>query len=256
MWRQATNGRTLFPLRIKSNHNIRVFELVKHGKTAVFSPKSTANLSVKIIMQGRQLFLILMLVATIQTACKPALSERMKNNPDAYDMVDDYCAGKKRDDSCNMPANLFYSSGPGKCITVPKDDRYIAMICKSTGIATFDPGMSEATSEYCPPPGNPDHIALPHHEHPVCGLDEILEVDRFCKDKKLGDSCQIEFTYSGQEPQQVPQQVSGYCKPQNLRSLGPHGMSIFGKANFVCAVPVVPVLHNLHPAATLPATGK
>lgn len=95
--------------------------------------------------------------------------DRLKNNPDVYDRVDNFCQGKKPKDRCTISGPVVSGGGEGICIN-DQTNRYsdtIDLGCIRIQNARIDRDIPDGE----------------------------MKSDRFCKGKKVESSCKIEFTY-------------------------------------------------------------
>ncbi|MFA6189635.1 MAG: hypothetical protein WC680_10205 [Sulfuricurvum sp.] len=110
------------------------------------------------------------LCADVISPTVQAARDRLSNNPNVYDRVDNFCQGKKPRDACTIIGSVISGGGEGVCSNAPKDSDIIDLRCIRTNHVDI-------------------YRAIPDGEN---------QSDRFCKGKKVGSSCKIEFTYDYQ----------------------------------------------------------
>lgn len=104
--------------------------------------------------------------------------DRLKSNPDVYDRVDNLCQGKNPKDRCTISGPVISGGGEGTCINALTNDT-IDLMCVRTKYVIIDK-------------------QIPFGE---------MKSDRFCKGKKIGNPCKIEFVYDDKA-----QIAEGTCK--------------------------------------------
>ncbi|MBK8070544.1 MAG: hypothetical protein IPK34_00375 [Ramlibacter sp.] len=81
-----------------------------------------------------------MLAATLIAAAMPALADlippgqmqaQLRFNSGAWDREDQFCAGKREKDTCQIPGNPFEGGGAGRCVReIPRGASQIDMVCR------------------------------------------------------------------------------------------------------------------------------
>ncbi len=112
-----------------------------------------------------------------------AAQDRLRNNPNVYDRVDNFCQGKKPQDRCTVSGPIISGGGEGVCINTQTNSYSdsIDLACIRTKYVDIDRDIAEGENKS----------------------------DRFCKAKKLGSPCNIEFVYDDKM-----HTAAGTCKIQ------------------------------------------
>lgn len=111
-----------------------------------------------------------------------ATRDRLSNNPNIYDRVDNFCQGKKPRDACTISGPVISGGGEGTCINAQTNSysTTIDLSCVRTKYVEIDRQLSES------------------------GLK-----DRFCTFVKIGNPCVLEFVYEDKK-----QKGMGTCNVQ------------------------------------------
>lgn len=120
--------------------------------------------------------------------------QRLGNNPNAFDQVDNFCLGKKPKDACLIPGSIIAGGGKGICVNeVSRGAGAITMSCVRQGTLKIDRDI----------PCHPHDLSnsnnrLAKIEVPVfCESMLPIPTDKFCRDKKIGNPCTVKFIFEG-----------------------------------------------------------
>ncbi|MFZ2890964.1 hypothetical protein [Sulfuricurvum sp.] len=125
--------------------------------------------------------------------------ERLQSNPTIFDRSDQFCLGKKPQESCVITATHFSGGGEGVCINGQSADKSekIDLICQRSENIYIERGLPKggfvADSRVCSKGKNISKH--PQERNKNCKPILPPPPDRFCRAKKSGDSCTVEFTY-------------------------------------------------------------
>ena len=152
-----------------------------------------------------------MLAATLIAAAMPALADlippgqmqaQLRFNSGAWDREDQFCAGKREKDTCQIPGNPFEGGGAGRCVReIPQGASQIDMVCRLDAPARVRRDIPEGgfvpDSQICDMAARgqgglpPDTTCTP----PAAPL-----ADRFCATLREGDACTAEATVGDAPP--------------------------------------------------------
>lgn len=134
--------------------------------------------------------------------------ERHSKNPNIYDRADSFCKGKKPKSACTIPGAISSGGGNGVC-TNGLENRHsvsIDMVCITTGELFIDRKLPDggyvADSTFCK-----DGVNKEGFPRVDCKPLNPTPKDRFCKEKNIGNPCNIEFTYNNKQLTEA-----GVCK--------------------------------------------
>ena len=147
--------------------------------------------------------------------------ERLRANPNTYDMVDQFCGGKKRGDACTLAGTAFDGGGPGVCGPIVSDKIYLTCVRQSSvsidrqlpdgGYTSSDPAcqdyLKRAAEGRAPAAQPADCDPAPQ---PVS--------DRFCKGIAVGSACMAEMRVDGRL-----ETHPGVCKTSEQSKYGRYG---------------------------------
>ncbi|MGE5504639.1 MAG: hypothetical protein ACM31L_09475 [Actinomycetota bacterium] len=132
------------------------------------------------------------------------LQERMKNDPQAYDRADQFCANKKVGSACAVPGNPFEGGGVGTCQTRADDkQRTIDSLCifgdRREVLRNLPDRGYKGADEVCDMARrNPHSEAAADVRAEKLTCDQAATVpDRFCDGKAAGDPCAAEMSVAG-----------------------------------------------------------
>lgn len=129
---------------------------------------------------------------------------RLKDNPNAYDRVDNFCNGKKKGDACMLPGNLFEGGGEGTCVNEINRSTYVLeMSCQRPGSVYLDRKLPEEGFVHdeglCRQQAQEQAAAggasVPSRWN--CKPLDPMPADRFCQGKAVGNACSVELRYQG-----------------------------------------------------------
>ena len=133
---------------------------------------------------------------------------RLKDNPNAYDRVDDFCNGKKKGDACTLPGNLFEGGGEGRCINELNRSTFtLDMSCQRPGSVVIERGLPDEgflhDDDLCRQQAKEQATenGAPTTARWNCKPLDPMPTDRFCRGKAVGSACTVELRYQGQRSQ-------------------------------------------------------
>jgi hypothetical protein len=137
--------------------------------------------------------------------------ERHIKNPKAYDQVDQYCSNKSVGQRCNIDGSVLSGGGGGECrIGLNPDMKHIDLSCRRDDVVVIDRKLGNqpflADQNLCLKfdlPGVKENL---DHENLTCLDGNLMPIDQFCTDKKIGADCVVSLTRNG-----VPETAPGVC---------------------------------------------
>ncbi len=122
--------------------------------------------------------------------------ERLRENPDTYDRVDNYCKGKKPKAVCLIAGSTFAGGGEGTCVNRIRGDGNIDLTCERSEKAWIERKLPEggfvADHDLC----MGRHGKLEGTEYNCTPLDPSPS-DQFCTGRRVGGACTVVLTYKG-----------------------------------------------------------
>jgi hypothetical protein len=118
------------------------------------------------------------------------------------DRTDQFCNNKKSGDTCSISGNALAGGGDGICereLSDPTDVRneesyyYIDLLCIRKDEVNINRELTCYNCLIMPPIGSPNDtlpVAKPTPENPS---------DQYCKDKKIGNPCEVKVIYKNKE---------------------------------------------------------
>lgn len=167
-------------------------------------------------MNTAKFFILLGIFASVNVwadAISPDLWDiyhRAKLDPKTYERADQFCAGKRIGDACEMPGNRFDGGGKGDCAQeVNPDEKTIDAYCKQAVkahvVRELPPGGYGVAPAICDMAKNHAGFAEDlRSANATCEIPPPIS-DRFCSGKALGALCVVEI-FGGQET------YSGRCR--------------------------------------------
>jgi hypothetical protein len=157
---------------------------------------------------------------------KPSLAERMANNPNAIEQVDNWCEGRAAGASCSIPGNPFEGGGQGTCVRQANQrNNTIDLRCILSVATTIDrrfpDGPYQAEIELCAPHSSTHRLETLRRTGWLCEPPPAV-ADRFCAGLASGADCRAEIMVGDR-----PQEFIGVCQPatqeirQNYRATRP-----------------------------------
>lgn len=147
--------------------------------------------------------------------------ERLRANPNTYDMVDQFCGGKKRGDACTLAGNAFDGGGPGVCDPFVSDKIYLTCVRQSSvsidrqlpdgGYTSSDPACQDylrSAAEGRAPAAQPAD----------CDPSPQPVSDRFCRGLVASSACMAEMRVDGRL-----ETHPGVCKTSQQSKYGRYG---------------------------------
>ncbi len=171
-------------------------------------------------------------IALLSVAAVPAWSdvipptvaqarERLRVNPNTYDMVDQFCGGKKRGDACILTGNAFDGGGPGVCDPFVSDKIYLTCVrLSSVSIDRQLPDGGYSSSDAA----CQDYLRsaaegrLPAAKPVDCDPSPQPVSDRFCRGLAPDAACMAEMRVDGRL-----ETHSGVCKTTQQSKYGRYG---------------------------------
>jgi hypothetical protein len=135
--------------------------------------------------------------------------ERLKNNPNVYDRVDDYCKDRKPGAVCSIPGPTFAGGGEGVCRNeYSSSSPTIDLSCVRSGEVQIDRKLPDGgfvhDASLCSRPKDKDcgfGKEIPGGpECPSrwnCKPMKPTPADQFCRSKGVGSACTVELIYLG-----------------------------------------------------------
>ena len=130
-----------------------------------------------------------------------AARDRLRENPNTYDRVDNFCTGKKPGEACLITGSVFSGGGSGSCNNVINENgAIIDLTCVRTDEVSIDRKLPEDgfvnDPELCKRGADRES-----GQQWNCKPMVPTPSDRFCKGKKLGGPCVVELVYQGRNEQ-------------------------------------------------------
>lgn len=117
--------------------------------------------------------------------------------PHLVNRVDQYCAFKRVDAACELPGTVFDGGGPGRCRREGEPTfGLVHLTCRPTDTPVIDRQLPAGAKfviegDFCAQRADPlvaQILALPDF---ACRESGEVFRDRFCRDKRSGDSCEV-----------------------------------------------------------------
>jgi hypothetical protein len=147
--------------------------------------------------------------------------ERLRANPDTYDMVDQFCSGKKRGAECVIAGNAFDGGGQGICDPIVSDKIYLT--CVRLSSVSIDRQLPEGGYTSSDPLCQDYLRAVAAGQAPAgrpmdCDPDPQPVSDRFCRGMLAGSACVAEMRVDGRT-----ETHPGACKTAQQSKYGRYG---------------------------------
>jgi len=137
-------------------------------------------------------------------------AERLRDNPNTYDRVDNFCNGKKVSAPCSIPGTTFSGGGDGICRSaVNQDESTIDMSCVRNGEAQIDRQLPQGgfvREDLCLN-GVFENAERGRNMRWSCKPTLPTPSDQFCTGKSIGARCTVKLHY-----QDKNEQHEGTCK--------------------------------------------
>lgn len=125
--------------------------------------------------------------------------ERLRANPDTYDRVDNFCAGKKPGAACSIPGNTFSGGGAGLCSnSINRETSTIDLSCVRNGEVWIDRKLPDGGFVNDPALCQREEGKESDHRW-NCQPVSPPPSDQFCTGKKLGSRCIVELVYQNKK---------------------------------------------------------
>jgi hypothetical protein len=134
--------------------------------------------------------------------------QRLRQNPNAFDRVDAFCAGRKVGAACTLSGDALAGGGAGVCRNgLDVSRRHIDLRCERRAQVTIDRGLSAGgftlPASVCADPEGAEVVRRQGH---ACTPPAQPPQDRFCAGRAVGAACTAELTVDGQ-----PVRNAGVC---------------------------------------------
>lgn len=132
-------------------------------------------------------------------------ARRLRENPQSFDRVDNFCQGRKPGAACTIDGSHFAGGGEGRCESaINRSSNTIDLSCQRTANVFIDDGLPDggfvADSSLCSSPE--DVQAAARGQRPWnCTPLPATPADRFCRGKPKGAACTVTLSYDGRVEQ-------------------------------------------------------
>jgi hypothetical protein len=134
--------------------------------------------------------------------------QRLRENPNAFDRVDAFCAGRKVGAACTMPGDALAGGGTGVCRNgLDATRRQIDLRCERRAAVTIERGLPAGgftlPAAIC---ADPEGAEAARRQGYGCTPPAQPPQDRFCAGRAVGAACMAELTVDGK-----PVRNAGVC---------------------------------------------